>query len=143
MLERTPLTRNFETEMETNAVAKFKLDYATPVKIHRFDATTAEDSLYNEAISKKYLAAVTMDAKVKISPDAKYLEENGVSEKVDAVFIFSQKELTAAGFQITISDVVEFKEVRYSITRVLPLGQIKDKNFFVLVHGLVSPEVVK
>lgn len=143
MLERTPLSRDFETEMETNAVAKFVADYSTPVLIHRFDSGTTPDSLYDEAISKGYLPAVSMNAKVKIDPDTKYLEDNGISEKVDAVFIFSQKLLAAAGFAITVKDVIEFKTVRYAVTRAYPIGQIKDKNFFVGVLGLVSPEVAK
>ena len=140
MQPRIPLNASMLERAETLAVAKFSDDYSTFVSIFRYDPTTASDSVYGESISKRYLPAVSMLAKVKLSPDEKTMQSMGIAHKVDAVFIFSQRLLTAQSITLSDKDVLSFKNVQYAIDAIKPIGQIQDKNFFIMVLAVNSPE---
>lgn len=140
LLYRTPLTRDFTESMVENAYMKFMEDYAASVNYLKFNAATASDAVYDEAIAKTYEAPVVLLAKARLKPSAKYLQEAGILEKVDAIFIFSQKQLTDSSVTISHKDKIVFKGTEYHVADAGPLGQIKDMNFFVHVACVDTPE---
>lgn len=140
LLHRTPLNRDFTTSMIENAYARFMEDMATTVQYRKFSAANTAHPIYKEQMAKTYDAPKDLLAKVRLNPSPKYLQENGIIEKVDAIFIFSQKQLDDESVTITHKDTITFKSVLYYVIEVSPLGQLQDKNFFRLVQCLDTPE---
>ena len=138
-LERTPLKRNDNlTSLIDNALAAFKSDFSAPILYKQFDPASVKNDVYDESLGKTYKTGVSIYSKTTIDPQPKTLEQLGILEKVDAIFIMAKKDLDTLGKTITIKDLITFNSQDYTIKEVSPLGQIQGTYFFIMVQGLRS-----
>jgi len=139
-LDRTPLNVNQLQNMEDTSNEWFNDELATTIGYKRFNVATTPNDIYDESPDKIFDEAEDLRAIVTLDPTPEYLDEMGLEERVDAIFIIMQKELTDKDIEITKADIIVYKSVEYNVTNAREYGQtIKGRNLLMQIIGMKSP----
>ena len=140
-IDLTPLNINQIDNFEDSSELWFGEELATTVSYKKLNTgATAVEDIYDESKNKVYYSPITLNSVVTVDPSPEYLDEMGLTERVDSVFVFMQKELDDKSVVISKDDRITYKSVEYNLTNVREWGQtVKGRNFLVQVTGLKTP----
>lgn len=126
-LRKTPLCADEPSIIDQGTIDEIRNTYtdlhhelAGDVLYRKFNQATVKQDPYGESTQKLFLADVALKAKIEVNPSPQQITAHGLKEMVDAIFIFSEKDLEDASVVITTDDRFEFSGDVYNVHHVNP-----------------------